>query len=320
MSQWQSARMFPETYPGTCPPGHYLLLDGAVLEVSSGRDGFDVIVDGKPRSLDLFLMELGLPPLAERYPVLAYGANRNPASLESKLLNHGYAGPHRCIPVLAATLADAEVVACRLFGQGYFFGEILLDSPFSAGVELEVRVDLVDREALRVLNDSEGILEGRYTAAVVPGVEVTGVAESRLSMGYVANSDVFSSPLLGTPLAFSSIGARSRRIPAMTAREILSHALDRLGLRQAVSELTGLRPDASLAQELSKYLNGQWWYQFNTGDEPLAGYTEVLRLFAEAVAGSSLGSRTLDRLEAQGRLLTANVAYDPDPSLLWGRA
>jgi hypothetical protein len=60
-----------------------------------------------------------------------------------------------------------------------------------------------------------------------------------------------------------------------------------------------------------KYLNGQWWYSFNTGDEPIRGYAEVLRTFADVTDSDALDLSTASRLQVAGRLLSTAHAYDP---------
>jgi len=317
--QWRPARKFPESYPGECPPGHYLLHDGAVSELVETADAarYAVVTATGREPLDAYLSRLGAPLLAQRYPVLAYGANRNPATLDIKLLNYRYDAPPggRCIPILAGTLADADVVACGIHGQGYYYGELLWRGELSRDVVLDVRVCLLDRDQLRVLNDSEGLRDGLYSAARIPGVRIPGLPGSVTPLGYVADAYVWVSPQYGMPLGFSMLPATGRRIPALTTGEIMRHVLDTLDLRSAVHAVTGLADDETLPTELTKYLNGQWWYQFNTGDTPIRGYRAVLELVDAAMAGGTLASRTRDHLEKAGLLIPTDLAYEPDASL-----
>jgi hypothetical protein len=90
------------------------------------------------------------------------------------------------------------------------------------------------------------------------------------------------------------------------------------GLRSAVSRITGLADDTGLAHELAKYLNGQWWYGFNSGDEPISGYTEILELFNSTMDSSVIDSHTRDHLADSGLLLDSSRAYQPDSSLQLG--
>jgi hypothetical protein len=316
----------PESYPGSCPPGHYLLCDGAVLPLAEdtardGLGGYQVVGESGERTpLDAFLTDHGTDPLAERFPVLAYGANRNPGTLAIKFRNHGgpTLGSAYCIPVLKATIRRADVAACRLHGHGYFYSELLIDSPLTAQTEIEARVLMADLAQLRALNDSEGLPQRMYSAALMPGVEVSGIGQSLSPITYVANVRVWSSPASGTPVGYSLIPATGRQYPAMTSRQIMDHVLTTHGLRPAVSRITGLANDATLAQEVTKYLNGQWWYQFNSHDTPIAGYTELLELINTAMDASVIDDHSRNRLAAAGLVLDTDAAYNPGDTLRLG--
>lgn len=58
VGDWPPARISPETYPGDCPPGHYLLCSGHVFPLAeNGADiGYDVIREsGRRDELDSYL-------------------------------------------------------------------------------------------------------------------------------------------------------------------------------------------------------------------------------------------------------------------------
>ena len=93
LKDWKPARQFPETYPGDCPPHSYFILDDLVfpLQFEDPHDfssGYLVQADGRRKGVDSLLASLGLPALANRYASLAFGANRNPATLHIKFLNY----------------------------------------------------------------------------------------------------------------------------------------------------------------------------------------------------------------------------------------
>ena len=88
--------MVPESYPGDCPPGHYLLCGDQILplEENYAGNGYDLFTaPGERVDLDAFLAESGASPVAERFPVLAYGANRNPGTLAIKFRHYGSPDP-----------------------------------------------------------------------------------------------------------------------------------------------------------------------------------------------------------------------------------
>jgi hypothetical protein len=319
---WQAARMFPETYPGKAPVGHYLLYGGGVwpIESSSSLSRFTVIDQcGRAEDLDSFLYHAGAPGLSERYPVLSYGANRNPATLYAKFMPRQLLGdwdPARiCIPVLRGSLSDADAIACRLHGQGYLYGELLVSHPLVADTTIDVHVALPDLEQLRMLHDSEGVAQGMYSVAQLPSVSIRGLNRNVAPMVYVTNARLWCSPELGSPIALKMISATGRQIPAMTSRELMEHVLNASGMRNQVSAIAGLTDDSALAQELAKYLNGQWWYQFHTNDAPIAGYSRILTMINAYLDSGSLETHSRDTLSAAGRLIGIAEAFEPASSL-----
>ncbi|MDT3395622.1 hypothetical protein RKE29_02980 [Streptomyces sp. B1866] len=321
VDDWRPARKFPETYPGLSVDRSYLLWHDRVLPISTGEYGEYLVTLGSSRLLlEDLLGELRLPGLEQRFPVLAYGANRNPSTLYTKLLNYssrdGGTNGH-CLPVLKGRIQGADVAACRFHGHGYLYGEILLGHSLCKNVELEVYVCLVDLEQLAVLNQSEGVGAGLYELAVIPEVLVDDLPQPFSALGYAANQSVWLSPVHETPVAYSLLSATDRILPSMTSREMVDHVMDSLGLRGQISALTGLKNDGRLAEEVAKYLNGQWWYQFHTGEAPIRGYRQVLELFDSRMSAKSAQSRTLDSLRANGLVLSHKDAYAPGREHLW---
>ncbi|WP_434739879.1 hypothetical protein [Micromonospora sp. SH-82] len=312
VADWRPARRFPETYPGACPPGHYLLAGDRVLPLTSTADGGYAVGD---EPLDALLARRGLPTLAQRYAVLAYGANRNPGTLHLKFTHYRYATPAggSVVPVLRATLADADVVAGGIHGQGYLYGELLLHAPATRGTRLDVHVLFLDADQLRVMHDSEGVRDGTYAVGRIPGVHVAGLADPIAPLGYLANLPVWSSPALGAPLAFAGVRCRDRRLPAMTTPQMLAHVLHQCGLRDEIRAATALADDDHLADELIKFLNGQWWYTFHTGADPIPGYRRVLDALRAAMRRDVVVTGTRERLADLGLLLDTEQAYRPDP-------
>src|ERR1044072_4907085 len=119
---WYPARKYPETYPGESVGHSYLLWGSRILPISSEEPGeFRVTAESEAILLDELLNNLGLPRLDQRFPVLAYGANRNPSTLYTKLQNYSSVQEpaKHCLPVLKGRMKGADVAACRLHGHGY---------------------------------------------------------------------------------------------------------------------------------------------------------------------------------------------------------
>lgn len=322
ISSWRPARKFPETYPGKFPSSSYILRNDLVHPVLPGDGPFDymVLTAAGWESADGFLRRRNASPLSHRIPVLAYGANRNPATLHIKLRDYGHeASRGSCIPVLKGSLRGADIVACGLHGQGYLYGELLMDTEYTGSTSLDVGVLLLDIEQLRVMNDSEGIRSGLYVLAAVPGTLVEGNGSEISPLAYVANERVWLSPGVNSPIAYSSVPAVGRSLAGMNATKILGHVIDVLNLTHEIVVATAIDDPSSLAGELAKYLNGQWWYKFHTGNMPINGYQRVMALFSERMAESTIPVRTVDRLRHDSICLASEQAYAPGPQFTWTR-
>jgi hypothetical protein len=315
VASWRPARLFPQSYPGDCPAFSYLLRDDHVLPlVVDGSSSTHHVATGGRRPVADVLRADGACDLSTRTPVVAYGANRNPATVHVKLRNYGAGGP---VPALRGRLAGADVVACGLHGQGYLYGELLLARDRVRDTTVDVFVLLLDDDQLRAMHDSEGLTSGMYSLAAVPGVRVEGVDGPVTPLAYVANERVWISPELDSPIAYSAVAASRRVLPGMSARQVLHHAIETLGIADAVAGATGLDP-TSLADDLPKYLNGQWWYAFHTGDRPLAAYEHVLDVFSASMRRRSIPVRTLDQLGRDGLVIPPDAAYAPGARFRWG--
>jgi hypothetical protein len=322
-TDWPAPRQVPTTYPGTAPDHHYLLVDGRVVPLDAQWTGAGgrltvALDDGTP--VDDLLAGAGLPTLAERVPVLAYGANRSPHTLALKLVHHGYESPGAVVvPVLAGTLTGLDVVAGSLSRQGYLNADV---TP-SPGTEISVLLTLLDPGQAAAVHESEGVGRGRYGCALVPGFTAAGDEDGRLLdvLAYAGRHPVFVSPETGTPLAHAAIAALDRRFAAYDQVDLLAHVLSTTGASGPVAEVLGLGlddPPAEVAHELVRLLSGQWWYAHNTGDRRTAAAVRAEGLVGEALARHTAPQSTADRLATEGALLDAGVVLAAGPDLRLG--
>ena len=320
ISDWRPARLYPETYPGDRPATSYLLLDDQVhlMYFEDPNDPGSAYIAGKNggrRSVDSLLRSMGLPGMTDRFAILAYGANRNPGALNIKLRNHGYVSPGNGVglPVLRGEMRGADVVAGGLSGQGYLYGDLLIESELTSEVVIEAWLTLLDDDQLRVVNDSEGVRGGMYVVARYSGYTIDGVSQVIEPYGYAGNRPILYSPDLGTPLAFKAVNAVNRSLPAMSAREMLDHVLDAFGIRAEISRLTGMPDDENLAAGLARYLNERWWKRFNSEPEPDNGYRYVVDTIGRLIVAHSRAVPTADLKRQQGLALSTDAAYAPGP-------
>ncbi len=327
-ASWVAARTHPASYPGEHPAAAFALVDDRVAELvwtAPDLDAVDVPGNG---SLAELLAERGLPSIAERVPVLTYGGNRNPATLELKLRHYHYRSPGRgtVLPVLPARVQGLDVVAGGLSSQGYLFADLYSDET-TQDTELDVHVLLLDDDQLRVMHESEGTHTGQYDVALFGGVSLVGPtapAGAISALAYVGTVPVFVSPLLGTPIALSAVRARGRRLPEFDNVGMLAHALQTCGLLDEVrSVVTAGTDDAptdahDVADQLMRYLNGQWWYRYHTGDRRIRSCERLEARIVERLTLSSATVAGRERLPGLQRVLPVAAALRPDPTLRLG--
>ena len=235
-----------------------------------------------------------------------------------QLKNYDYRSPGRglALPVLRGRFTGADVVAGGLSGQGYLYGDLLEHSEFTENTRIEAWLTLLDKDQLRVINDSESIKFGFYTLARFSGFTMDGSDQELAPLGYAGNNPVFVSPRLGKPLSFTTIKATNRTLPSMTPLEMLDHLLKVFDIRQVIKEYTGIEADDKMAGELVKYMNAQWWYRFTTGDEPIKGYQKVVTLLNDLIkTHSEPSSSSAHQKRRQSLTLSVKEAYNPSKSL-----
>jgi hypothetical protein len=327
-STWVAARTHPASYPGKHPMTAFALVDDTVAELvwsaPPNLDTIDVLGCG---SLPKLLNERGLPSLAERIPVLAYGGNRNPATLELKLHHYQYRSPGRgvVLPVLSASLRGLDVVAGGLSSQGYMFADLYSDTS-TRDTELDVHVLLLDNDQLRVMHESEGTNQGLYDVALLDGVSLVGATAQMAVitvLAYLGTARAFISPSLGTPIALSAVQARGRRLTEFDSLGMLAHALEACELVAEVKNVVA--PDSAtpidtrdVASELMRYLNGQWWYRHHTGERRVQSCERLEALIVERLMHASAVESERQMVSGVQRILSSTAALDSSSTLRLG--
>ncbi len=122
------------------------------------------------RTLGQLLDSCGLPPVDERYAVLAYGSNACPGQLMRKYQNHRLTN----VPVLYGRLTGAEAVYAKRRTNGGYVPATLAKKDGSG----PSWITLLTAEQLRAMDASEG-RPGYYVLARVPEQQFTA-GRSRL--------------------------------------------------------------------------------------------------------------------------------------------
>lgn len=294
-----------------------MILDDHVHPLGFARDNdlasAYVVIDRERVHVDSLLLERGVPRLADRHPSLAYGANRNPGTLAIKMHNYGYSGRDDglVLPVLKGATRGRDVVACGLSGQGYLYADLLLHERAREETLIEAWFPLLDPDQLRVMHDGEHVSDGLYTVAWFPSA-LDGFDPPVEALGYAGNDAIFVSPLLGQPVAYSTVNVRKRSLPAMDAVEMIDHILDVGGLRTRASDLAHVVEGPSMTRNVMSFMNKRWWIRFEGREQPDERYDELIGALNTVVAANQHPHSSAATMLQRGLALEIDDAYEPD--------
>jgi hypothetical protein len=329
---WEGARAHPHTYPGRVPTHDFVVLDDLVhpLRLADPDDptSYEVLTTAHAwESLDTTLEQRGLPPLANRHPVITYGANRNPASLVEKASQHRYQSPGDglALPVLRARLANAEIVAAAFGLRGSVFADLVtgIDASALISESVEVWVNLVDDDGLRMLHDSERVPhEVGYRVARLSDIALTAAKRALTAMAYVTDAPTMTLPTSGAgqraPVAYSTIPASGRRLRALDQVDIVAELLAEPGLAGELAGPSGLANlgdgDQDTTRAFIARVNQLWWTEHRTGERPVE-LTTIVRAVHLALAPHRQHFHTAAHLHQAGLVLETADAYHPGDDL-----
>lgn len=315
ITDWKPARKFPETYPGDCPDHSYLIFDTDVYPIEFAEPGeleSATVAFGPDRvSLNSILQNRGLPSLGDRFASIAYGANRNPATLAIKMENYSYEGlsDGLVLPVLKGVTRGRDVVACGVSGQGYLYADLIPAEDGAPEATIESWLPLLDDDQLRVMHDGENVRGGLYSLAALP-FQLDGTNDWFPALAYAGNDAAFVSPTYGQPLAYTSVQATDRELPTMSPTEMMEHLLSVDGLGSRIAELLRVETDDTPAKFLMAFMNKHWWERFSNGttDER---YERVCEELQAVIEDHQPARSTADVLRARRQTFTVEDAYDP---------
>lgn len=189
----------------------------------------------------------GLPGLAKRAPVVAYGANVSPGKLAEKMSKYGGEAIQpelQAVPMLSVDVPDSQVVWHGKPGQsGSVFAE-LYKGPETVGTAARAVVQFLTNEQIALLHATEGV-----TYHFAP-TEVRTLDGTLLpAIAYVAGrSSMLMKDSKPVTVKLPSTGESS----SMTAREavsfMLKHAGEALGV-ELPEDLIALNAGKTLAQK-----------------------------------------------------------------------
>lgn len=139
-------------YPGARPEGSYLVADGLTYPVMPSPEGW-VVLDGRWQDVDIWLTRRGLPCIADRTAILAYGSNANPSQLNGL-------PDARAVVALRGILLGAAAAYCSTSRSDGQFPAGLVAASEDSGEDHVLL--LVDARTKAVFDRKEGLGCGAY--------------------------------------------------------------------------------------------------------------------------------------------------------------
>lgn len=222
---------YPHNYPGERPQtSHMLDLYGEVEERpmaypmlgSVAEEGYRVVVkqdDGEVVNVDEVLRAHGVPELADRIPIVAYGANVCPPAMASKMKKDNGDEKVGLIPTVYAQMPGYEVVWNANPGNLGNGIAVLYKGEETKAANVQVAVNFLTPEQLLLLNSSEFSYDLGYVDEVILEGGVTIPA-----LIYAGTDSIFLKD--GHPVAVESIPREASVLEAMSSFDVVREMLE----------------------------------------------------------------------------------------------
>jgi hypothetical protein len=338
VNNFKAARQHPLTYPGERPDFSYLLINRRVCPITVPKGNLEkaIVHLSRKRHIPLkkALEDLGVAPLEERFAMMGYGSNRNPATLHFKFENYNQEGNvSNVIPVIKGSIRGVDAVAATFYGQGFIYADLWPD-PRAANTEIESWLTLFDLDQLRSMNAAEHIDDPEvYAVGTFDGFRIAGSSKTFETMCYVGKSPIFVLPYgQDMPYAFKDIKAKNRILHTVRQRELLAIVLSHSDLKDDIVEQLHLaeqdpdlimspypyekkrdfRDPFQIADAVATYLNHVWWVYGGEQTRLPVWHHKISTKIKEWIMHTSLEESTMEVKKRRDELLSLVEANNPD--------
>lgn len=199
------------SYPGSRPNSSYLFFKNDIYPIKMIQNkplsqSTVLLPDGSEPLLDEQLLKWKSLPMDDRYVIIGYGSNANPAQLSVKFKDNS-----EPIPVIRGIMRGYDVVFSPLVAS---YGAIPATIEKSIGTEVEIWINFLDEEQIRIMDKSEG--RGKNYQLVKIDDEAILDNGERMSpvYSYVASNGTLQ--INDKPIRFSTINAKNPKYQQMT--------------------------------------------------------------------------------------------------------
>jgi hypothetical protein len=238
----------PLVYPGERPEASYVTDGEMVSALTIGAHDEELyVVTGEHAyayPLDEYLEERNAPPVADRIPMIGFGANVCPGSLFSKLQKVGRPDA-LVVPTLYANLPGYDVVWSGGPGGLGNFNAVLYSGPETEETSVQVGINLLTPEQVLVMHATELNYQLEPITVTVGDGELTAYYYTGTDSIYVEN---------GKPFAVESIPAENRQLESRNTVELVEKVLAMNSVRTVINKRRGVPESTAISpQEYAEY-------------------------------------------------------------------
>lgn len=210
----------PISYPGSRPSSSYLFYNDSIypIEMIQNKrlnESLVLLPDDSKSLLDEQLRKWESSSVDNRYVIIGYGSNANPAQLSVKFKDNS-----KPLPVIKGTMKGYDVVFAPLVAP---YGVIPATIEKAEGTEVEVWINFLDDEQLRIMDESEGRGRSYWLVEIDDEVILENGEHIAPVYSYIATNGTLV--IDNNPVRFSTINATNSKYQQMTELEMLQFFL-----------------------------------------------------------------------------------------------
>jgi len=206
----------PISYPGSRPSSSYLFYRNSIYPIKMIKnkrlnESLVLLPDGSESFLDEQLGKWGSSSVDNRCVIMGYGSNANPAQLSVKFKHNS-----KPMPVIKGIMKGYDVVFAPFVAP---YGILPATIEKAEGTEVEVWINFLDDEQLRIMDESEGRDKSYWLVEIDDEVILENGEHVAPVYCYIATNGTLV--INNNPVRFSTIHAINPKYQKMTELEML---------------------------------------------------------------------------------------------------
>lgn len=243
----------PIAYPGKRPQISFVFEKEFItpIQIKGGKKIEESLIqknEDRKTTLEKYLEQSETNNLKDRYMVIGYGSNVNPAQLQIKFKNI-----EGIIPVLKGQLKDYDV-AFAAFSSPY--GAIPATIEQSKGTTVEVWANFLDEKQMELMDKTEGRENNYWLVKIDTEIILENGERFSPVYSYLATSGVLS--YKENPLRFIGINAEGKKFKDMNEIEVLKILYEKLTVIRKFENfeefMEKLRNDKTYQDQVNEFL------------------------------------------------------------------